>query len=229
MARGPGGTADLPPERAGRRRRALLGVASRKLAALTDAPVEALAIAGMGETGVLVDDEAKPAAPAFAWFDPRGAVQVAAFPAEVRDRVRRAHRPPARAAGVRRQARLPARPGPGARRPALAQPARVRRDGARRPGRRRAVARLPHRAARPGHRRAVARDARPRSGSRRTSCRPSSTAGTDLGRIADGLAPSRAPGSPSRATTTSSRPRPTARSPPSATTSRWARPKCCCG
>ena len=33
---------------------------------------------------MLVDDEAKPAAPAFAWFDPRGAEQVAAFPAEVR-------------------------------------------------------------------------------------------------------------------------------------------------
>ena len=33
---------------------------------------------------MVVDDEAKPAAPAFAWFDPRGAAQVAAFPAEVR-------------------------------------------------------------------------------------------------------------------------------------------------
>ena len=53
----------------------------------------------------------------------------------------------------------------------------------------------------------------PRSASPRTSCRPSCTAGADLGRIADGH-PSRAPCSPSRATTTSSRPRPTARSRP---------------
>ena len=81
---GPDGTADLLPDELAAAVERLLGVASRKLAALTDAPVTALAIAGMGETGVLVDDEAKPAAPAFAWFDPRGAVQVAAFPAEVR-------------------------------------------------------------------------------------------------------------------------------------------------
>ena len=81
---GPDGTADLLPDELVAAVERLLGVASRKLAVLTDAPVTALAIAGMGETGVLVDDEAKPAAPAFAWFDPRGAVQVAAFPAEVR-------------------------------------------------------------------------------------------------------------------------------------------------
>ena len=81
---GPDGTADLLPDELVAAVERLLGAASRKLAVLTDAPVAALAIAGMGETGVLVDDEGKPAAPAFAWFDPRGAAQVAAFPAEVR-------------------------------------------------------------------------------------------------------------------------------------------------
>ena len=81
---GPDGTADLLPDELVAAVERLLRAASRTLAVLTDAPVAALAIAGMGETGVLVDDEGKPAAPAFAWFDPRGAVQVAAFPAEVR-------------------------------------------------------------------------------------------------------------------------------------------------
>ena len=82
---GPGGTADLPPERLTAAVGQLLDAASRKLATLTDAPVAALAIAGMGETGMVVDACGKPVAPAFAWFDPRGAAQVAALPAEVRD------------------------------------------------------------------------------------------------------------------------------------------------
>ena len=81
---------------------------------------------------MVVDADGKPVAPAFAWFDPRGAAQVAAFPAEVRAEFAGRTGPSARAAGVRRQARLPARSGPGARRPALAEPARVRRDDARR-------------------------------------------------------------------------------------------------
>ena len=55
---GPGGTADLPPERLVAAVEQLLDVASRRLAALTDAPVAALAIAGMGETGMVVDDAA---------------------------------------------------------------------------------------------------------------------------------------------------------------------------
>lgn len=81
---GPGGTADLPAERLVGAIEQLLDTASGKLAALTDAPVTALAIAGMGETGVVVDAAGRPVAPAYAWFDPRGAEQAAAFPEEVR-------------------------------------------------------------------------------------------------------------------------------------------------
>ncbi len=81
---GPGGAADLPAERLVGAIEQLLDTASGKLAALTDAPVTALAIAGMGETGMVVDAEGRPVAPAYAWFDPRGAEHVAAFPEEVR-------------------------------------------------------------------------------------------------------------------------------------------------
>jgi len=81
---GPGGTADLPPHRLIDAVGQLLATAEQRLAAVTDDPVAVLAIAGMGETGMVVDAECRPVAPAFAWFDPRGAKQVAAFPAEVR-------------------------------------------------------------------------------------------------------------------------------------------------
>ncbi len=81
---GPGGTADLPAERLIAAVEELLDTASRTLAAVTDAPVAALAIAGMGETGMLLDAAGAPVTPALAWFDPRGAEQVAAFPAELR-------------------------------------------------------------------------------------------------------------------------------------------------
>jgi sugar (pentulose or hexulose) kinase len=50
----------------------------------TPVPVSAIGIAGMGETGFLVDDDGAAAAPAFAWFDPRGADEAAAFSPEVR-------------------------------------------------------------------------------------------------------------------------------------------------
>jgi len=81
---GPGGAADLPADCLVAAVGQLLAGASRELAARTDARVTALAIAGMGETGMVVDEGGTPVAPAFAWFDPRGAAQVAAFPAEVR-------------------------------------------------------------------------------------------------------------------------------------------------
>jgi tagatose-1,6-bisphosphate aldolase/sugar (pentulose or hexulose) kinase len=81
---GPGGTADLPPDCLVAAVGQLLAGASRELAGRADARVTALAIAGMGETGMVVDESGRPVAPAFAWFDPRGAAQVAAFPAEVR-------------------------------------------------------------------------------------------------------------------------------------------------
>ena len=81
---GPGGNAELPPDCLVAAVGQLLAAASRELAAHTDARVTALVIAGMGETGMVVDESGRPVAPAFAWFDPRGAAQVAAFPAEVR-------------------------------------------------------------------------------------------------------------------------------------------------
>jgi tagatose-1,6-bisphosphate aldolase/sugar (pentulose or hexulose) kinase len=81
---GPGGTADLAAERLAAAVAELVDAAACTLAERTDAPVSALAIAGMGETGMLVDAAGTPVAPAFAWFDPRGAEQVAAFPPAIR-------------------------------------------------------------------------------------------------------------------------------------------------
>ena len=184
----PAAPADLPPERAGRRRRAAarrrIPRSSRRSPTPPSRPSRS---PGWARPAWSSTHEAKPVAPAFAWFDPRGAAQVAAFPAEVRDQFAGRTGPSARAAGVRRQARVPARPGPGARRPALAEPARVRRDDARRP-RRAPSCRSPPA---PGcsTRTPARRGPRcsPRSGSRRTFLPPLVTAGTDLGRIADGL------------------------------------------
>ncbi len=88
---GPGGTAELDPAD-------LLAAVHRLLASATDrladlatsggpggrVRIEALAVSGMGETGLLIDGRGVAAAPAFAWFDPRGAAQAAAFPGPVR-------------------------------------------------------------------------------------------------------------------------------------------------
>jgi tagatose-1,6-bisphosphate aldolase/sugar (pentulose or hexulose) kinase len=81
---GAGGTADLAAERLVPVLMHLLDAASARLAALTDARVEAIGISGMGETGMLVDDDGRAVAPAIAWFDPRGAQQVAEMPARIR-------------------------------------------------------------------------------------------------------------------------------------------------
>ena len=63
----------------------LLNAASRAIAErYPSSRVKAIAISGMGETGILIDADGAPAAPGFAWFDPRGAAQAAAFPAGVR-------------------------------------------------------------------------------------------------------------------------------------------------
>ncbi|WP_295149030.1 FGGY family carbohydrate kinase [Saccharopolyspora sp.] len=78
---GPGGTADLPAERlVTALHRLVRGAADR----LTGRRIEAIAIAGMGESGVLLDAAGRAAAPAFAWFDPRGAEQVRALPEPIR-------------------------------------------------------------------------------------------------------------------------------------------------
>lgn len=78
------GTATLHAEELRAAVTGLLGSASESLARITDAPVRAIGISGMGETGMLVDVRGQAVAPAFAWFDPRGAAQAAAFPAEIR-------------------------------------------------------------------------------------------------------------------------------------------------
>ena len=62
----------------------LLQEIDARLAERTDAPLAAIAIAGMGETGFLVDADGAPVASGFAWFDPRGAEQAAGFPEQIR-------------------------------------------------------------------------------------------------------------------------------------------------
>lgn len=78
---GPGGTTQLAADD-------LLAVVGELLSAAAerpeDEPIRAVAVAGMGETGVLLDDRGAVAAPAFAWFDPRGARQAASFPEQLR-------------------------------------------------------------------------------------------------------------------------------------------------
>lgn len=59
-------------------------IAATGVALPVDAVVGAIGIAGMGETGFLVDDELNAAAAAFAWFDPRGADEAASFSPELR-------------------------------------------------------------------------------------------------------------------------------------------------
>ncbi|WP_324613368.1 FGGY-family carbohydrate kinase [Agromyces kandeliae] len=64
--------------------RSLIDAIDRELARTTAESIGALAIAGMGETGMLVDRAGEAAAPGIAWFDPRGAEQARAFPEAVR-------------------------------------------------------------------------------------------------------------------------------------------------
>ncbi|MFB2556958.1 FGGY-family carbohydrate kinase [Herbiconiux liangxiaofengii] len=49
-----------------------------------DARVGAVAVSGMGESGVVLGPDGVPVAPAIAWFDPRGAEQVEALPENIR-------------------------------------------------------------------------------------------------------------------------------------------------
>ena len=125
---GPGGTADLPAERLV----AAVAAAARATAAngsrrSSDAPVVALAIAGMGETGMVVDAGGQAGRPRVRVVRPARRRRGGRLPRRGPRRVRRAHRPPARPAGLRRQARPPAGPRTGVGRPPLAEPAGVRR------------------------------------------------------------------------------------------------------
>lgn len=81
---GDGGTTELDADALLSAVRALLAQTDAALAPLTDAPVAAVGIAGMGETGMVIDAGGHAVAPGFAWFDPRGLDQIASFPDEVR-------------------------------------------------------------------------------------------------------------------------------------------------
>lgn len=83
---GPDGTTTLAADDVLAAVTRLLRTACARLATLTTARVGAMAVSGMGETGMLVDERGQAVAPAFAWYDPRGAQQVAAFPEEIRTR-----------------------------------------------------------------------------------------------------------------------------------------------
>ena len=127
---GPGGTTEMDAGALLATVGHLLHAAAHLAAARSDAPIEAVAISGMGETGMVVDARGHAVAPAL----PGSTRAAPSRPRRSRPRpgrVRRPHRAPARRPGQRGQARLPARPGAAAGGPALAQPARVRRGRAR--------------------------------------------------------------------------------------------------
>jgi sugar (pentulose or hexulose) kinase len=65
----------------------LLAAVAEELPALCGGPVriEALAVAGMGESGLVLEAGGTVVAPAFAWFDPRGLDQVESMPAPLRE------------------------------------------------------------------------------------------------------------------------------------------------
>ncbi|GAA2512070.1 FGGY family carbohydrate kinase [Winogradskya humida] len=81
---GPGGTTEMDADALLGAVRALADTTAHRVAEVTGAPIAAVAVSGMGETGMLVDASGFAVAPAFAWFDPRGAAQAAAFPATIR-------------------------------------------------------------------------------------------------------------------------------------------------
>lgn len=80
---GSGGTTDLAAEDLASAVESLIAMTSARLP--IGAAVAAVAVAGMGETGFVLDASGRVMAPGFAWFDPRGAEQVAAFPADLRE------------------------------------------------------------------------------------------------------------------------------------------------
>lgn len=81
---GEGGTTDIDADDLLATVRSLVGLVDAQLAPLTAAPLTSLAVAGMGETGILIDAAGRAVAPGFAWFDPRGWEQIEEFPDAVR-------------------------------------------------------------------------------------------------------------------------------------------------
>ncbi|MGN7971064.1 FGGY family carbohydrate kinase [Microbacterium sp. 22296] len=82
---GTGGTTDIDAADLLASIRTLIGLVDAELEPQTMAPLTSLAVAGMGETGILIDADGAAAGPGFAWFDPRGLEQIAAFPPQVRE------------------------------------------------------------------------------------------------------------------------------------------------
>ncbi|WZH38867.1 MAG: FGGY family carbohydrate kinase [Microbacterium enclense] len=82
---GQGGTTDIDAADLLAAVRALVDLVDAELLAVTSEPLASLAVAGMGETGILIDVDGEAVGPGFAWFDPRGLDQIDAFPAAVRD------------------------------------------------------------------------------------------------------------------------------------------------
>lgn len=80
---GRGGTAEMSAESLAEALRTLIRLVSESLSSIGITRIDALGIAGMGETGMLVMADGQAVAPAMAWFDPRGAEQVEALPARV--------------------------------------------------------------------------------------------------------------------------------------------------
>jgi len=80
---GPGGTTDMDAGDLVATVGELLHAAAHELRELLrgrDPVVEAVAISGMGETGILVDVHRASVAPGFAWFDPRGRPEIESLP-----------------------------------------------------------------------------------------------------------------------------------------------------
>ncbi|MCI9859632.1 FGGY family carbohydrate kinase [Microbacterium proteolyticum] len=82
---GEGGTTDIAADDLLASVRTLIDLVETDLAPPTAQPLTSLAVAGMGETGILIDANGAAAGPGFAWFDPRGLDQIAAFPQAVRE------------------------------------------------------------------------------------------------------------------------------------------------
>lgn len=81
---GEGGTTDIDADDLLAAVRTLVDLVDTELAPLTPEPLASLAVAGMGETGILIDAAGRAVAPGFAWFDPRGWEQIEEFPDAVR-------------------------------------------------------------------------------------------------------------------------------------------------
>ena len=82
---GPGGITEMTADALIDAVQSLLAAAAHLAAEAATAPIDAIAIAGMAETGMVIDARGAAVAPGMAWFDPRGDKQAAAFPSWIRE------------------------------------------------------------------------------------------------------------------------------------------------